>query len=82
MRVTFLFVAATPVLAANSWRYGSRLVGNGSGIEEVYALCGEPTDQTTATEFVTAKVCCDVAVTRAVVDRYSLGRQAVSAAPA
>jgi hypothetical protein len=63
--VAFL-VAATPVLAASSYRCGSRLVGRGSGIEQVYNLCGEPTDRAMSTEFVTVKVSCDVTVTRAV----------------
>jgi hypothetical protein len=60
------FAAATPALAAGSLRCGSRLVGTGYGIDDVYVRCGEPTSRAASTELVTYKVSCDVAVTRAV----------------
>jgi hypothetical protein len=73
--VVALLDGVAPVLAASSWRCGSRLVGRGNGIDEVYALCGEPTDRTTVTEFVTVKVSCDVTVTRAVqVEEWTYNR--------
>jgi len=73
--IAALLTGAAPVLAASSWRCGSRLVGRGNGIEEVYNLCGEPTDSTATTEFVTVKVSCDVAVTRAVqVEEWTYNR--------
>ena len=34
---------------------------------DVYDLCGEPTERTASTEYVTVRLSCDVAVTRAVI---------------
>jgi hypothetical protein len=61
-----LLSPAYPALAASSWRCGSRLVGEGETIDDVYERCGEPTDRTVSMEFVTVRVSCDVSVTRAV----------------
>jgi len=55
-----------PALAASSLRCGARLVGEGQTIDDVYARCGEPTERTVSTAFVTVRVSCDVSVTRAV----------------
>ena len=75
MVAALLVVGVTPILAASSWRCGPRLVGRGSGMEEVYALCGEPAERATSMEFVTVKVSCDVAVTRAVqVEEWTYNR--------
>ena len=59
-----------PALAASSLRCSSRLVGEGQTIAEVYDRCGEPTERTVSTEFVTVRVSCDVTVTRAVPVEY------------
>lgn len=61
-----LFGRVAPALAASSWYCGSRLVGEGQSIVEVYDLCGEPTARTAMTEFVTVRVSPRVAVTRAI----------------
>jgi hypothetical protein len=37
------FVSATPALAEDSMRCGSKLVSRGDGKDKVLALCGEPT---------------------------------------
>jgi len=55
-----------PALAASSLRCGSRLVGEGQTIDDVYDRCGEPTNRMVSVEFVTVRVSCDVTVTRAV----------------
>ncbi len=57
--------SAWPVGA--SFRCGSRLVGPGQTTNDVYALCGDPTERALATELVTFRVAPDVAVTRPVV---------------
>jgi hypothetical protein len=59
-----------PALAASPLRCGARLVGEGQMIDDVYERCGEPTEPTVSTEFVTVRVSCDVAVTRAVPVEY------------
>ena len=60
---------------ARSWRCGSRLVGTGQTIDEVYALCGAPADRTFETEYVTVRISCDVSVTRPVaVERWLYNR--------
>jgi hypothetical protein len=64
--VLVLFGQAAPARAASSWHCGSRLVGEGQSIADVYDLCGEPTVRTAMTEFVTVRVTSRVAVTRAV----------------
>ena len=64
--VVALIISPLPAKAASSWRCGSHLVGRGTVIGEVYDLCGEPMDRSTSTEFVTVRLSCDVAVTRAV----------------
>jgi len=61
-----LLSPAYPALAASSLRCGARLVGEGQTIDDVYDRCGEPTERTVSTEFVTVRVSCDVSVTRAV----------------
>ena len=49
--------AASPALATtSSWRCGSRLVGAGSTIEDVYERCGEPSYRTASTEIVSVQV--------------------------
>jgi hypothetical protein len=60
-----LLCAASPAFGGGSWRCGSRLVGAGQSIEDVYDLCGEPTDRVASTEFVTIHLRCGVDVTRA-----------------
>jgi Protein of unknown function (DUF2845) len=51
----------------SSFRCGSRLIGPGQTTNDVYALCGDPTERDVATELVTFRVAPDVAVTRPVV---------------
>jgi len=71
-----LLGAASPALGAASWHCGSRLIGTGQSGEEVYALCGEPTDQEVSTEFVTFHLRRGIDVTRAVLVEhwfYNLG---------
>lgn len=58
-------VAAWPV--GSSFRCGSRLVGTGQTLDDVYALCGDPTARFTTTELVTVHVGRDLDVTRPVV---------------
>jgi hypothetical protein len=60
-----VLASANPALAG-SWRCGSRLIGEGQTIDEVYDRCGEPTERVASTEFVTFHVRCDVDVTRTV----------------
>jgi len=71
MRVTLLVGIAGLCLAlpaaAGSFRCGARLVDRGQTLDDVYALCGEPTERASSTEFVTVRVSRDVAVTRPVV---------------
>jgi hypothetical protein len=57
--------SAWPV--GSSFRCGSRLIGPGQTVDDVYALCGDPTDRAVSTELVTFRVAPDVAVTRPVV---------------
>lgn len=57
--------AAWPV--GSSLRCGSRLVGPGLSLDDVDALCGDPTARFTTTELVTVRVGRDLAVTRPVV---------------
>jgi hypothetical protein len=61
-----LLGAASPALGAGSWRCGSRLVGAGQSVEDVYDLCGEPTNRAASTEFVTIHLRCGIDVTHAV----------------
>lgn len=65
LTVSLVLASAHPVLAG-SWRCGSRLIGAGQTIENVYDLCGEPTERAATTEFVTIHVRCDIDVTSAV----------------
>ena len=57
--------AAWPV--GSSLRCGSRLIGPGQPLDDVYALCGDPTARFTTTELVTVHVGRDLDVTRPVV---------------
>lgn len=63
--LTLLFCLAQEA-AAGSLRCGARIVDPGQTIDEVYALCGEPSARAAATEFVTVRVSRDIAVTRPV----------------
>ena len=66
---------APPAFAVSSWRCGSHLVGTGQSASDVYAICGEPTDRTAGTEYVTIRLRGDVFVTRAVwVERWTYDR--------
>ena len=42
LAAALLTVCATPALAVDSMRCGSRLITQGDGKDKVYALCGEP----------------------------------------
>ena len=68
--VGLLLSPAHPAVAASSLRCGSRLVGGGQTIDDVDERCGEPTERTVSTEFVTVRVSCDVSVTRVVPVEY------------
>jgi hypothetical protein len=57
---------AHATFGAGSWHCGGRLVGPGAPIEDVYALCGDPTFRAASTEFVTRHFRCGVDVTRPV----------------
>ena len=68
-------VLASPAFGSDSWRCGSRLVGQGWAPSDVYALCGEPTDRSATTEFVTFHLRHGVDVTRVVpVERWVYDR--------
>ena len=74
MLMITIVAAITPgrALAASSWRCGSRLVGRGDSIADVYTRCGEPDDRLASTELVTVEVSPGVAVTRAVpIERWT-----------
>ena len=71
-----LLSRAVPAIAASSWHCGSRLVGTGQSVDDVYDLCGEPESRTASTEFITRHLPCGVDVTRAVLVEswiYNLG---------
>jgi hypothetical protein len=75
--VAAVLTGAQPALAlaAGSWRCGSRLVGAGDAIENVYDLCGDPTERVASTAFVTVHVRCGVDVTRPVeIERWTYDR--------
>jgi uncharacterized protein DUF2845 len=67
LRVACLLLVLCVSAADASWRCGARLVGVGQTIDDVYQLCGAPTDRTSETDYVTVRVSRDVAVTRPVV---------------
>ena len=74
--VLVLVSRAVPAVAASSWHCGSRLVGTGQSVDDVYDLCGEPAGRTASTEFITRHLPCGVDVTRAVLVEswtYNLG---------
>ncbi len=58
--------SALPAHAESSWHCGTRLVGTGLTLDDVYARCGAPIDRTFSVEYVTVRVAYDVAVTRPV----------------
>jgi hypothetical protein len=59
----------------SSFRCGARLVAPGQTVDDVYALCGDPTARAATTELVTFRVGPDVAVTRPVlVDVWTYDR--------
>ena len=67
------FSGAWPV--GSSFRCGARLVGTGQTVDDVYALCGDPTERAARTELVTFRVTPDLAVTRPVlVDVWTYDR--------
>jgi len=69
--ITTVFVLAFPLpshagFPTSTWRCGTRAVGIGQTVDDVYERCGEPTTRTATTEFVTVRVSHDVSVTHAV----------------